>query len=143
MSRTKVSVVSYLNSKPFAFGLKHSDIYNEIEVSFDNPAVCAEKLINGQVEIGLIPVAMIPQVENAEIISEYCIAAEGKVDSVLLLSHKPLDEIQNVILDSESRTSVQLARLLAERYWHINPVWLENVKGIFPEIQKVEADAMV
>ncbi|MEP7264189.1 MAG: MqnA/MqnD/SBP family protein, partial [Bacteroidota bacterium] len=58
------------------------------------------------------------------IISDYCIAAEGKVESVLLVSHVPLEEIKTIVLDNQSRTSVMLSRILAEELWKINPEWI-------------------
>ncbi|MEP7264588.1 MAG: MqnA/MqnD/SBP family protein, partial [Bacteroidota bacterium] len=82
--KVKVSVVSYLNSKPFAFGIENSTLRNQMEVTYDNPAKCAQRLIDGDADVGLVPVAVIPFIKNAEIISDYCIAAEGKVESVLL-----------------------------------------------------------
>src|SRR5437867_12268285 len=86
----KVSCVSYLNSQPFIYGLKNNSIINEIDLSLDVPSVCAEKLRSGSVDIGLVPVAVIPQLKESHIISDYCIGADGKVETVLLLSDVPL-----------------------------------------------------
>ena len=71
----------------------------------------------------LLPLKKIP---NAKIISDYCIAADGEVASVLLISNVPLKEIQTVIMDHESRTSVLLAKVLAHFYWEIKPHWLDE-----------------
>ena len=71
----------------------------KVELSRDIPSECARKLIAGEVDLGLVPVAVIPEVNNAQIISDYCIGAEGKVHSVLLLSETPLEEIEKVYLD--------------------------------------------
>jgi chorismate dehydratase len=129
MKGVRVSVVSYLNSKPFAYGIENSAIYNDLNVSYDHPAHCAQKLISGNADIGLVPVAVIPEIPNAEIISEYCIAADGKVDSVLLLSNVPVEDIKRVILDEQSRTSVMLARVLAAELWNIQPEWIKETNG--------------
>jgi chorismate dehydratase len=92
----KISCVRYLNSQPFVYGLKNNSIINDIELSLDTPSDCAEKLLNGTVDIGLIPVAVIPALKESHIISDYCIGADGKVETVLLLSDVPLNEIKNV-----------------------------------------------
>lgn len=133
--KIKVSVVSYANSYPFIFGLKNQSIINHIDLQLDNPAVCATKLISGQVDLGLIPVAVIPELPQSHIISEYCIGADGAVETVCLISEVPLNEIEEVILDYQSRTSVQLVQLLAEKYWKITPRWLQ-AEGDF--IQKIK-----
>lgn len=124
MSKIKISVVSYLNSKPFIYGLDHSKLINEIDLQLDIPSVCAQKLIDGKVDIGLIPVAVLPQLKEKYIISDYCIGAEGKVASVILYSKVPLPEIKNILLDYQSRTSVLLVKVLAANFWEIDPQWI-------------------
>ena len=64
MNKIKISAVSYLNSKPFIYGLQHADLMSEIELSSDIPSVCAQKLISGKSDIGLIPVSAIPQLKE-------------------------------------------------------------------------------
>src|ERR1039458_6553628 len=105
IDKIKISVVSYLNSKPFIYGLQHSTFLNEIDLQLDIPSVCAQKLIDGQVDIGLIPVAALPQLKDPYIITDYCIGAEGKVASVMLYSNVPLHEITAILLDYQSKTS--------------------------------------
>ena len=117
MQKLRISAVSYLNSLPFVYGIKNSGFLKNIELSLDVPSVCADKLISGKADIGLVPVAAIPLIKNARIVSDFCIGADGKVQSVLLISRKPLQEIQKVYLDLESRTSVGLAKVLAKEYW--------------------------
>ncbi len=124
MKKIKISVVSYLNSKPFIYGLENSEILNSIDLQLDIPFVCAQKLIDGTVDVGLIPVAVIPRLKEYHIISDYCIGAEGKVASVILYSNVPLNEIDTILLDYQSRTSVTLVKVLANNYWKINPEWV-------------------
>ena len=123
MHKIKVSAVSYLNSKPFIYGLQHSEILNNIDLQLDIPSDCAQKLMDGKVDLGLIPVAVIPKLKEHYIITDYCIGAEGKVASVMLYSNVPLDEIKTVLLDYQSRTSVTLVKVLAKYFWNISPVW--------------------
>jgi chorismate dehydratase len=126
--RIRISIVSYLNSKPFARGLSHAAFTDDVVLSYDHPSACAARLISGEADAGLVPVASIPLIPDARIISEYCIAADGRVDSVLLLSNEPLEQIRNIYTDAQSMTSVQLAKILAEEYWKTDPVWLPEKK---------------
>jgi chorismate dehydratase len=49
----------------------------------------------------------------------------------------PIDKIEKLVLDYQSRTSVQLIKILARDYWHIQPEWVnggnnyiqEDIKG--------------
>lgn len=141
--RVKVSVVSYANSFPFIYGLENHPVKDEIELQLDNPAQCAEKLKNGEVDLGLIPVAVIPEIEGAHIVSNYCIGAEGAVESVCLFSQVPVDEIENIILDYQSRTSVQLVQYLAENRWRIQPDWIAADEGFITKIGGTTAGVVI
>lgn len=90
---------------------------NEIELVLDYPSNLAKALRDNTIDVALLPVAVIPEIENARIISDYGIAADGKVASVALFSQVPVEEIQSVYLDYQSRTSVKLAELLLKHYW--------------------------
>lgn len=122
----RISVVSYLNSKPFIYGLRNASFENEVEIYEDIPSVCADKLIRGEADLGLVPVAALPFLKNYHIISDYCIGADGPVSSVLLLSEVPLEKIKTILLDYQSRTSVMLTKVLAEKLWKIKPQWKQT-----------------
>ena len=139
--KVKISVVSYLNSIPFVNGLEKA-INEQLVISKDIPSECASKLIDGRVDIGLIPIAMINKVPNAEIISDYCIAGSGKVASVLLVSNCPIEEIETVYQDNQSRTSVALAKILMRDYWKKVVSWKEEDSG-FLQPKKSEAIVII
>ena len=119
-NKVKISAVSYSNTYPFLYGIHKKLNSKYYDLSLDVPSECARKLINNEVDLGLIPVATIPLVENAKIISNYCIGADGAVKTVLLMSKIPLEEIKKVYLDTDSRTSAQLLKILAKEYWQYN-----------------------
>ena len=121
MSKIRVSAVSYTNTKPFLYGLQHAGVLEKIDLSLDIPSECAQKLIENQADIGLIPVAALLEIPKHTIISDYCIGANGAVNSVFIFSDKPIHEIKSIRLDSQSRTSNALARILLENYWKVNP----------------------
>jgi chorismate dehydratase len=116
-----VGAVSYLNTKPLIYGLEQGLMKDKVELVMDYPANIAAALINNDIDLGLVPVAIIPDLKTAEIISDYCISCDGEVGSVCLFSEVPIDEIERVLLDYQSRTSVELARLLINDYWKIDP----------------------
>ncbi len=126
-SKIRISVVSYLNSTPFVKGLEGNTNNDLFEISQDIPSVCATKLLNDEIDIGLIPVAMIPQLKESYILTDYCIAADGKVASVLIIANEPLESLTTIILDSESRTSVLLAKILLKDYWKLIPEFKSEI----------------
>lgn len=138
-----VSVVSYLNAQPFIYGLEHHPIKNQINLFKDIPSECARKLLNNEADIGLVPVAVIPQLKDFEIIGSTCIGALGKVASVLLCSDVPLQEIQKVYLDFHSRTSVTLVQVLGKNYWNINPSFMQAPNDFIDQINGTTAGVII
>ena len=117
MNKIKISAVAYTNTKAFIYGLEHSDIINKIDLSLDIPSDCAAKVINGEVDLGLMPVAAIPLVPNANIVADYCIGSDGAVNSVFIFSNVPIRELKTLKLDAHSRTSNNLAKVLLKFHW--------------------------
>lgn len=118
----RISLVSYTNSLPFKYGIENA-LKEPFNLTLDYPAQCAAKLMNGEAEVGLVPVAALPKLSNFKIISDYCIGAQKYVDSVLLVSEVPLSEIKKVILDYQSMTSVKLTQILFAKYWKKKPAF--------------------
>lgn len=129
MSKLKISVVSYLNSKVFIKGLI-PNAFENFDISLDIPSVCADKLIKDQVDIGLIPVAVIPEVPNATIVSNYCISANKSVNSVFLFSNTNLNDLHTIYLDRHSRTSNMLCKILCKELWNIAIEFKERSEDI-------------
>lgn len=129
MSQLRLSAVSYLNTKPFIYGLYRSEMASLIDLSLDIPAVCAQKLLAGEVDLALTPVAVIPALPQAFIMSNFCIGATGKVKTVCIFSEKPLSEVKQVLLDFHSKSSVALTKLLCAHYWNINPELIPATQG--------------
>ena len=121
MSKIRVGAVSYLNTKPLLYGIKRASVLERMELTEDYPAKVAEQLLNDEIDIGLVPVAIIPRIKQHFIVSDYCIGAEGEVATVSLFSDVPIDKVKKVLLDYQSRTSVNLAKVLMRDFWKVNP----------------------
>lgn len=117
MKKIGVSAVSYTNTLPFLNGIRNSDVMNMIDLSVDYPSECARKVIENEVDMGIIPVAALTKIPDYHIIGDYCIGSNGAVDSVFIFSKKPIDEIETLLLDKQSRTSNGLAQVLLKHYW--------------------------
>ena len=128
MKKIRISAVSYTNTKPFLYGINHTDIITKIELSLDNPSDCAQKLINDQVDIGLIPVAATLSLPEWHIVSDYCIGATGAVDSVFIFSNCDIKDVRYIQLDPQSRSSNALAKVLMKNHWGIRPVQITNAR---------------
>lgn len=144
MEKVKISIVSYLNTTPLIYGIEQDSSFQEqIELQKDIPSECARKLIAGEVDLGLVPVAVIPQLKEKYIITDCCIGAEGTVKSVLLLSEVPIQEIENIYLDYHSKTSVNLCKVLCREHWKIEPTFLEAKPGFEDNIKGTTAGVII
>ena len=120
-AKLRVGVVNYLNTKPLLYGLQRPPVSDRIELIASYPSKLAEMLIHNKIDIGLIPVAAIPELSSAHIVGNYCIGTEGEIASVCLFSEVPMGEIKKVYLDYQSRSSVALLEWLMKEYWGIDP----------------------
>ena len=83
----KISAVSYLNTSPFIYGIEKYNFNFDINLRLNYPTECANLLINNEVDLYLIPVVIISELKTPYIISDFCIGANGKVDTVCLFSN--------------------------------------------------------
>ncbi len=126
MEKIRTGIVNYLNTKPLIYGLERPPVIGRIDLIGDYPANIARMLRDGTIDLGLIPVAVLPQLPEFHIVGDYCIGTEGEIASVALFSEVPMQEIKKVYLDYQSRTSVALLKFLMREYWGIYPEIIES-----------------
>ena len=139
----KISIVNYTNTLPFKWALKRSDIIKKIDLQEDIPSICAQKLKFKQVDLALIPVALLAELDNYFIETDFCIGANGKVDSVKLYSEVPLNEIKNVILDYQSKSSITLTKVLFKFFWKLTVSYSDAKPGFENEIKDANAAVVI
>ncbi|HEY4286464.1 MAG TPA: menaquinone biosynthesis protein [Puia sp.] len=141
--KIRVGAVSYLNTKPLLYGIERAPVRKDIELIIDYPASIAAMLLRNEIDMGLVPVAIIPQMKEYHINGDFCIGADGDVASVCLFSETPIDKIEKVLLDYQSRTSVQLARVLLKEYWEISPELVDAGKDFRDHIKGTTAGVVI
>lgn len=119
MTRVRLGAVGYLNARPHVFGLDRAPRFG---LRFDVPSQCAALLHDGEVDVGLIPSIEYLSGSYA-IVPDIAIASHGPVLSVMLYTTRPMAEVRSIALDTSSRTSVALTRVLCAREFHIQPMF--------------------
>ncbi len=135
--------MNYLNTRPLAYGIEHSPVMKEIEYSGDYPSRLARQLIEGTIDIGLVPVAVIPYLPTHYINTDFCIGTEDEVASVCLFSDVPIEEVDTVLMDYQSRTSVALAKLLLREHWKLSPAIVPTENDYRPLIKGKTAGLVI
>ena len=141
--RWRIGAVSYLNTRPLLLGIEQESFLKSIDLVKSYPANIAQDLLSGKIDIGLVPVAIIPQLTHPHIISNYVIGTNGAVASVALFSQVPIDEIKSIYLDYQSRTSVQLLKILLAQFWKKEVEFLAATEGYIDQISGTTAGLII
>ena len=117
----RLGAVEYLNARPLVYGL---DRHPSFALRYDVPSRCADLLHANAIDVGLIPSIEYPGHEY-RIVPGVSIASDGPVASVAVFSTRPTDQIRSIAIDTSSRTSVALLRILCARWFEIQPRFVE------------------
>ncbi len=121
----RLANISYLNTLPLKLGLEAQGV----TISFSShPTAVNEALLSGEVDLG--PVSSIFYAQHREkffVLRDLCISARGKVRSVILISRRPLEELEGrkVSLTCNSATSRQLLKIIF-RMNGVKPIYIEG-----------------
>ena len=116
----RLALVEYLNTFPFSEGIRRTGLDTKLEIHRVTPALCAQLFQERKVDISLCPIGALRDMPDHRICGQYCIGADGAVDTVLLLSQVPIEKIGSVRLDDHSRTSNVLLQILATHFWKMD-----------------------
>ena len=114
-----------------------------VELKIDFPSKIASMLLENEIDIGLVPVSIIPGMKEHYIVSDYCIGCDGEVASVCLFSDVPLNQIEKILLDYQSRTSIELLKILIKEFWKIEPILEETTNEYQSEISGTTAALVI
>jgi chorismate dehydratase len=135
-----VGAVGYLNARPLVYGLEDSERF---AVRYDVPSECARLLHADAIDIGLIPSIEYLRGGPYAIVPGVAIASAGPVASVVLYSTKPIDAVRSIALDTSSRTSVALVRVLCARWFRIQPAFEAHVPDLDEMLSRCDAALMI
>ena len=143
MLKIRISLVDYLNSAPLGWSFLHGPLKGEYEVVLSSPARCAEQLAAGEADIGLIPSIEYQRIPELQIIPGIAVAAVNKVRSVLMVRPRNKRELRSLALDTSSRTSVALIRLLLEFRLGLKPVLVPHPPDLAAMLRACDAALLI
>src|SRR5262245_27187374 len=124
MTAVRVGAVGYLNARPLTWWLDRDP--GRWDVRYDVPSICSALLHSGQVDLGLIPSVEYLQGADYRFVPGVGIGSLGPVASVAIYSRGPIEEVRSIALDTSSRTSVALTRVLCRHRFGIEPVFVPH-----------------
>ena len=136
-SRLRVGAVSFLNTKPLIYPLLNEELQTDIALSVDVPSRVAALLSKGELDVGLIPIVEYfranPSDAPYSILPDISIASHGSVRSIQLFSRVPVHEIRRIALDTNSRSSVALLKILLAEKYQISPAFTTCAPTVSPK----------
>lgn len=124
----RIGAVGYLNARPLTWALDRDPA--RWTIRYDLPAVCAALLQAGQVDLGLTPSIEYLHAPDYRFVPGIAIGSRGAVTSVALYSTKPMADVRTIALDTSSRTSVALTRVLCHDWFKIAPEFVPQGPGL-------------
>src|ERR1700734_1362716 len=125
MRKLRISIVEYLNTAPLVWGFTDGPLAGKYDLSFTVPSQCAEALRRGDVDIAIIPSIEYQRIDNVAVIPAMAVAAKDEVRSILVVAKKPIELAKRVALDTSSRASQALVKILADGLWGIKPEFVD------------------
>jgi chorismate dehydratase len=129
VAKLRVSIVEYLNTSPLVWGFTRGPLRGRYHLSFTVPSQCAESLRTGFSDVAIIPAIEYQRIDNVVALPEMAIAAKREARSLLVLSKRPIAEARRIALDSSSRSTQALVRILCAEHWNISPEFTERSPG--------------
>jgi chorismate dehydratase len=142
MTRVRLGAVGYLNARPLVYGLdKRSDLF---DLRFDVPSTCATLLHAGEIDLGMIPsIEYLRGPVAYSIVPDLGIISDGDVASVALFTRVPLKQVRRIGLDTSSRTSAGLTRVLCREAWDIDPEFESVPPDVAARIEGADAALLI
>lgn len=140
--KIRLGSVNYLNCRPLVFGLG-GDADPDFALRFDPPSTCASLLDAGEIDLGLIPTIAYGDLDDGCVVPGVSIASEGPVASVALFTRKPVSGIRTIALDTSSRTSVALTRILCARRFEIAPTFAPHSPDLGSMLAEYDAALLI
>ena len=139
----RISAISYLNTAPLMWDFEHGLASREFDISYTVPSQCAEELRTGAVDVAIIPAIEYQRIPGLVVLPNLSIASKRSVRSLLLISKKPIEDVQRIALDKSSRSTQALTRILCRKRWGIEPEFFEAAPDLQSMLQNADAALLI
>jgi chorismate dehydratase len=117
VQKLRISIVQYLNTATLVWGFTNGPLQGKYDLSFTVPSQCSEALRAGAADVAIIPAIEYQRIDDLVVLPGMAIASRKQVRSLLLVSKKRIHDVQSIALDSSSRSTQALTRILCVDSW--------------------------
>jgi chorismate dehydratase len=143
VKKLRISIVQYLNTAPLIWGFTHGPLKGKYDLSFTVPSLCAEALRAGAVDIAIIPAIEYQRIPGLVILPGMAIASKNRVRSLLLVSKGPIEHAFSIALDSSSRSTQALVRILCAKHWNVAPEFRQAAPDLGSMLKTADAALLI
>jgi len=143
MPKLRISIVQYLNTAPLVWGFTHGPLRGKYDLSFTVPSQCAEALRADTADIAIIPAIEYQRIPNLVILPDLSIASKERVRSLLILCKVPIRQARRVALDTSSRSTQALTRILCDKHWRIAPEFHQAAPELAEMLRSADAALVI
>ena len=137
----RLGAVGYLNARPLTWALDRAP--ERWKIRYDVPAVCSALLRSREVDLGLVPSFDYLEGDDYHLVPGVGIGSYGPVASVALFARVPLEDVRQIALDTSSRTSVALVKVLCRHRFHISPEFVPHGPDIKDMTRRADAALLI
>lgn len=137
----RIGAVGYLNARPLTWALDADP--ERWAIRYDLPSVCSSLLHAGQVDLGLVPSIDYLQDPDYRFVPGVGIGSRGPIASVALYTRVPVERITSIALDTSSRTSVTLIRVLCRQRFGISPEFVAHGPDLTAMVAAADAGLLI
>jgi chorismate dehydratase len=147
--RLRIAAISFLNTAPLMWDFQHPPLDSELagryQIDWMLPSECADRLANGQADIGLVPIAALAVTPGLRILPGCTIASKGRVRSLLLVrrASQPIGALRTIATDTASRTTVAHARILLAKWGNPGAVFLPTAANLDVMLERADAAIVI
>jgi chorismate dehydratase len=145
MNSPRISASSYSNTAPLVWSFLYGKNHGNIEIILDTaPARSAELLAQDRVDAALVPVIAYQMIDDVRLIPDVCVGAKKRVRSVCLITKGgDLEDVKTLALDTSSRTSVALTKIVFREFLASEPKWLDARPDIDEMLSHADAALLI
>ncbi len=120
----------------------HGPQKEKMDVRLELPSACADSVADSSADVGIIPVFEMDR-HKLPHVPGIGIASNGPVRSIFLLSRRPAESIQSIAMDSSSRTSVVLARIILGKKYSNRPTVVSHEPNLEAMLKIADAALII
>ena len=143
MNKLRISIVQYLNTAPLVWGFTNGPLQGRYDLSFTVPSQCAEDLRAGRADVAIIPAIEYQRIPGLAILPDIAIASKHQVRSLLIVAKKPIEQVKTFAMDSSSRSTQALTRILCAEKWRIAPQFAQALPDLPEMLHNADAALMI